>query len=352
MGVARRWVFPILRILVFAVIAVALVKLAFFPDITEAQGPAFPTGELSDPQVTAEVGTIVNDVTLDGTVAADPAVAVRATAVGAVDEIFIREGKRVDKGDKIFDIKVETPQDPVETTDKKGVVTVVQPDPIITYVGVFAPIDGTLTSLTVIPEQAVAVGDTSGQVAPPTFSVSGALSPEQQYRLLDEPEEATVTIAGGPAPFECDKVSLTAPLAGEDPDPSGDGGDGGGGGGATGATVRCVVPEDVRVFPGLTASITIPAGQAENVLVVPTTAVEGGAETGVVYTVLAEGGTEPRDVKLGLTDGSMVEVTEGLEQGEAILQFTPNAQAPVPGEGDCFDDGSGNVVCGDVGFAK
>ncbi|MCU1571290.1 MAG: hypothetical protein JWR33_2031 [Naasia sp.] len=345
MGVVRRWVFPILRILVFALIAAALIKLAFFPDVAEAQGPAFPTGQLSDPQVTVELGTIVNDVTLDGTVSADPAVVLKATAVGAVDEIFIAEGKHVDKGDKIFDIKVETPQDPIETTDDKGVVTITQPDPIITYEKVFAPITGTLTALTVIPKQAVAVGDESGKVAPPSFSVSGTLSPEQQYRLLDEPEDATVAITGGPAPFACEKLRITAPLAGEQPDPTT-------GDGATGATVRCLVPEDVRVFPGLTASITIPAGQAENVLVVPTTAVEGGAETGVVHAVLPEGGTEPRDVTLGLTDGSMVEVTGGLEQGEAILQFSPDAQAPVPGGEECFDDGSGNVVCGGGGIVK
>ena len=32
MGVARTWVFPIIRIVLVAVLAAALVKLAFFPD--------------------------------------------------------------------------------------------------------------------------------------------------------------------------------------------------------------------------------------------------------------------------------------------------------------------------------
>jgi macrolide-specific efflux system membrane fusion protein len=339
----RRWIFPVLRIAVLALIAVALVKLAFFADATQADSPAAPTGSVTDPVVTVELGTIVNDVTLQGTVSADAAVPVRATGTGTVDEVFLQQGATVNQGDKLFDIKVETPQDPIEATDPQGNVTVTQPKPLVTFAKVFAPVSGTLTSLTVLHGQAVAVGDQAGAVAPPTFSVSGPLSPEQQYRLLDRPTEATVTIAGGPAPFQCTGLTITAPLPGETPadgEPAP----------PAGATVRCAVPSNVTVFSGLTASITIPAGKAENVLVVPTTAVEGGAQTGVVYTSLPDGGSEPRDVTLGMTDGAMVEVTGGLEQGDAILQFTPNANAPAGG--DCFDDGSGNVVCGAVGIAK
>ncbi|BDZ47597.1 efflux RND transporter periplasmic adaptor subunit [Naasia aerilata] len=337
---ARRLIFPILRIVLFALIAAALVKLAFFADATKADSPASPTGSVTDPVVTVELGTIVNDVTLQGTVAADPAVSVRATGAGTVDEIFLKQGAAVNQGDKIFDIKVETPQNPVETTDEQGNVTVTQPKPLVSYAKVYAPVSGTLTSLTVLSGQAVAVGDQAGAVAPPSFSVSGPLSPEQQYRLLDRPTEATVTIAGGPAPFQCTGFTITAPLPGETPAE-------GEAAPPAGATVRCAVPSSVTVFSGLTASITIPAGKAENVLVIPTTAVEGGAQTGVVYAALPEGGSEPRDVTLGMTDGAMVEVTGGLAQGDTILQFTPNASAP-PG-GPCVDDGSG---CGGVGIAK
>ena len=35
------------------------------------------------------------------------------------------------------------------------------------------------SALTVIHGQSVAIGDTTGQVAPPSYSVSGSLSPEQ-----------------------------------------------------------------------------------------------------------------------------------------------------------------------------
>ncbi len=349
MGIWRKWVFPILRLVVFAVIAVALVKVAFFADAGVGDGPAVPTGSITDPQVTAVIGTIVNDVSLDGTVSADAAVPVRATGAGTVDEIFIQQGATVAAGDKIYDIKVETVRDPVESTDAMGNPTVTQPKPVISYAKVLAPAAGVLSSLTVLRGQAVNIGDTSGQIAPPTFSVSGSLSPQQQYRLLDQPTEASVTIAGGPAPFTCTGLSITSPLAGQADSGAGSGtGDGGGSTGG-GATVRCAVPGDVKVFPGLTATITIPAGSAENVLTIPTTAVDGGAQTGVVYAVLEDGSTEQRDVTLGLTDGTMVQVISGLDEGQAILQFTPNANSPVDVGGGCFDDGSGNITCSDPG---
>jgi len=345
-GIWRKWVFPILRLTVFIVIAVALVKVAFFADATESDGPASPTGSISDPQVTATLGTIINDVSLDGTVSADPAVPVRATGAGTVDEIFVQQGATVASGDKIFDIKVETLQDPIEKTDAEGNVSVVQPKPVITYSKVYASASGVLSALTVLHGQSVAIGDAAGQIAPPTFSVSGSLSPEQQYRLLDQPTEAQVTITGGPAPFTCTGLTITTPLAGQGDTGTGDGT---GAGATSTATVRCAVPADVKVFSGLTATITIPAGSAENVLTIPTTAVDGGAQTGVVYAVLDDGTTEQRDVVLGLTDGSMVQVVSGLEEGQAILEFTPNATAPIDVGGGCFDDGSGNITCADSG---
>ena len=131
----------------------------------------------------------------------------------------------------------------------------------------------------------VSVGEEVGQVAPPTFNVTATLSPEQQYRLLNKPTEAEVQVTGGPAPFICTGLTITTPLAG-----AGSGGDGesGGTGGST-TTVRCAVPADVTVFAGLTAKVTIAGGIAENVLTVPLTAVEGAAQTGIVYFVLPDG---------------------------------------------------------------
>jgi len=344
--IARKWIFPTLRLLVFTLIAVALVKMAFFPNGVEAEDPARPSGQIVEAQVPVALGTITNNVTLTATISADAALPVKATAIGTVDELFLAAGSPVTAGDKIYDIRVETIRDPVETTDALGQVSISQPKPVITFAKVLAPATGVLSSLTVIHGQAVAVGDATGQVAPPSFSVSGSLSPDQQYRLQTRPTEASVTITNGPAPFTCTGLSVSTPLAGAAVEPTADGigtTDG------SGTTVTCAIPADVVVFSGLAAKITIAAGRAEDVLVVPTTAVEGSAATGVIWFVLPDGTTEQRPVTLGMTDGLSVQILEGVAEGDMVNEFVPGAVPPAP-EG-CTAQPDGSVTCMGGGYA-
>ncbi|WP_291051582.1 hypothetical protein [Herbiconiux sp.] len=350
MGVVRKWVFPILRIVIIAVIAVALAKLAFFPDQAVEADPAVPTGEIVEPRTAATLGTIVNDVLVKATVSADPAIPVKSTAAGTVDEIFVAQGAPVAAGDVVFDVKVQIERDPTETVDAEG-----KPLPaIFRYEQVLAPASGTLSALGVIAGQDVTIGMVAGQVAPPTFSVSGSLLPEQQYRLIDQPTEASIAITGGPAPFTCTGLRIVTPLPGSDGGSGGGGTEGGasglgatGGGGSGGSTttVSCPVPDGVTVFSGLAAEMTIAGGKAENVLVVPTTAVRGAAQSGTVWVSTADGATEERAVGLGLSDGSQVEVTGGLAEGEEILQFAPGALAVTPGADGCTTFPDGSMAC-------
>jgi multidrug efflux pump subunit AcrA (membrane-fusion protein) len=100
----------------------------------------------------------------------------------------------------------------------------------------------------------------------------------------------------------------------------------------------------VTVFSGLAAEMTIAGGRAENVLVVPTTAVRGAAQTGTVWLSLPDGTTEEHPVGLGLGDGSQIEITAGLTEGDQILQFAPGALAE-PTDG-CVIQPDGSSVCG------
>ena len=333
MSIARRWVFPILWIVIFAVIAAALVKVAFFPDQSEAADPAFPGAEIVEPEYIVAKGTVSNDVTLSGTVAADAAVPIPATLTGEVRDVFVGQGAWVEAGANILQLKaVVTYSDGTSGTEWKYAT---------------APIAGTLSSFTALVGQQFAVGDPVGQIAPPGFHVSGSIPPEQLYRLIERPSEAQVTIAGGPAPFACTNLAITTPLPGQGQGTTGQGQQGEGTGSASGPTVTCTVPGDVTVFAGLTAELVIAGGVAEDVLVVPITAVEGASGTGNVYFVLPDGSNEPREVTLGLNDGINVEVTGGLEEGDVILQFVPGAPStPMDGMGEnCFPVGNGGMVC-------
>lgn len=327
-----RRVLQIVWLVVIAVGVAALVKLAFFPDRAAEADPASPGAQLVEPHWEVARGTVSNDITLTGTIAADEAVPVPATVSGIVWNVYVSQGQWVDAGAELLRIR--------------GDVMTEDGTPQTVWRTVTAPASGTLSSLTAFEDSSVSVGSAVAQIAPPTFHVTGTIPPEELYRLVQRPTEATVTVNGGPAPFTCTGLQVVTPLAGEGGGEGGAPGAGGGGSSSGGPTLRCAVPGDVTVFAGLTAEVVIAGGVAEDVIVVPTTAVLGQAANGLVFVVLPDGTTEERSVTLGLNDGSTVEVTGGLEEGETILQFVPGAPAAPggPGMGGVMP-GSEGMIC-------
>ncbi|MBF4619029.1 hypothetical protein ITJ44_13190 [Clavibacter sp. VKM Ac-2873] len=326
MGVWRRWILPITRLVVLAAIAVALVRMAFFGTTTEETAEV-PTGSVVESQVPASIATVVNDVTVKGSIQPDPDVSVKATLQGKVSKLVAGQGATVKAGDPILVIRQETPVDPVVAADG----TVTQQKPKVVTETVTASAAGSLAELGVLVGQEVAVGDAVGRIAPPTFRATAPLTAEEQYRLVTQPTAATVAITSGPAPFECGELRI-----GQQAAASAEGAGGGAGAASTegaesastGATVSCAVPAGTRVFPGLAADITIPAGEAPDVLTLPTTAVEGLADTGNVWLASESGEPEERAVGLGISDGKVVQITSGLAEGDMVLEFVPGAPAP------------------------
>jgi multidrug efflux pump subunit AcrA (membrane-fusion protein) len=325
--VVRTIVFPALRLVVWAVIAVALVVLAFRggDSATGPAGPGAPTLELTSPPVPVTRGTVTNTVSVTGTVVADSAVPLKATAAGTVRKLLVATGSQVTAGQAVLEIRYEEELDPVVGTDADGNPTSTPRPPRVRTATVPASVAGTLT-LDVLVDQVVAVGDRAGSISPGTLSVTAPVSQADQFRLLAPPGTAEVEVQGGPAPFACTGLTLGAAPAG-----SGNGGtpdDGGvpqdpSAGGGAGTTARCQVPAGTTVFAGMGATVRIQAGLAENVLVVPVTAVQGSVQTGNVWVVGGDGAQEERAVTLGLTDGEQVEVRGGLSEGEQVLQFIP-----------------------------
>lgn len=108
--------------------------------------------------------------------------------------------------------------------------------------------------------------------------------------------------------------------------------------------MRCAIPADQTVFAGLPATMDLALGQVDDALVIPVTAVQGGAGTGKVWVDAGDGGEpEEREVALGVNDGSMVEVTDGLAEGDSIRQFVPGFVAPV--EEFCYEISPGVEQC-------
>jgi hypothetical protein len=344
-GVTRRIVFPVIRLILLAVIAVALVKLAFAgTDVTAQEDPLQPSAQIVEPTVPVSTGTITNTVTVQGSVVADPAVPARATLAGTVTKVIAANGEAVAAGAPLLEITQETPVEPTVTTDPEtGEQTVRENKPKIKRETVTAPIAGTLTMAT-LKDQVLAVGDTIGTVAPGTLSVSGTLTPDQQYRLVSAPTQAEVTLRGGPAPFTCTGLRVGPPPADQGSDVPETVDPTTGQPVTTSGTVSCAVPAGVTAFAGLGADLAITNGSAEGALVVPVTAVQGSVQTGKVWVVLPDGTQEERSVGLGLNDGEQVQITEGLAEGDQVLQFIPvgDVVAPQPG----LDGAGGGAVFG------
>lgn len=338
MGVTRRIIFPAIRIVLWAVIAAALVKIAFAgADLSTQDNSLQPTGAVVEPTVEAVSGTVVNAVAVQGSVVADPAVVVRATLAGNVSRLLAADGATVAAGDPVLEIRQETPQEPlVQTNPETGEQTVTERRPKVVVEKVLAPAAGVLTVPT-LKDQVVSVGDTVGSVLPGTLSVTGTLTPDQQYRLIGAPTEAEVTLKGGPAPFQCTglRVGAAALPPGTTQDPTTP---------ASSGTVACAIPAGITAFPGLGADLAITNGTAQDVVVVPVTAVQGTVQTGNIWVVTGDAEPEQRSVSLGLTDGENVQVTEGVALGDTILQFVP---VPDAGETNCDDPAQYDpMVCG------
>lgn len=372
MDALRRYVFPVFWILIFAVIALALAKLAFFPsDATAAEEDTVSPGAEFDQfaLVGAESGDIASQLALEAVVQPDPGTELRATETGEINKVWVADGDEVREGDRILQVRIpEEPElsaapeletgtgpgttGPAAEGEEQAFEAPVEPAPAPSveqqyrYVDLRATADGTIRDLAVIEWQSLSVGETVATLSPGTYSIVAELTPEQQLSLLDIDIAATAQLPTAADPIACQAPDITEdteldenagsgaePAAPEEPwvgEPYGMEETGG----VSAAQLRCPVPESARIVPGLSVEVTVDLGSATDVLTVPTTAVEGEGEVGTVYTLdETTGQPAPLEVTLGLRGDGVVEIIDGLEEGQQILQFVPGVDNPEAGMG-------------------
>lgn len=343
-GRIRRVVLPGLWLLIGALIAASLVKLAFLGGTAAAgsDDPRTPTGKVPSETAVVEVADVENTLTVEGTIELDPAKAALAPAEGVFVHSWVTEGDVVEKGDQLFQIRsesiTESAPDPAADEGPRARRTAVAPAPRYTYATVVAPVGGRVSGLAVELNAPVTKGLSIASVQPNTFKAVGNITPLDRYRLLSKPYKARVTIKGGPKPFNCLRLAIGDAAAAAAPAGPEEGGMGMGeeGGGDAASTITCRVPGKVTVFDGLAMSMEIPAGAAQGVLVVPVTGVRGLLGTGTVWVLGDDGLETERQVRLGVTDGKVVEVRSGLKAGDNVLRYVPGS-TPEQGEGECMN---------------
>jgi multidrug efflux pump subunit AcrA (membrane-fusion protein) len=264
MAVLRRYVVPVIWMLLLGVIALALAKMAFFPsaDANATQDPVVPGAEFDEyALVAAETGDISSTLELSGTVEADEGDPLKATTSGEVNKIWRHDGDAVTKGERVLQVRYPVEPDPLPETatepasgagdadgaagdaaggadgegdadgDAAGAAdgasagaadgsaadaAAQQPAPTSSaieyrYVNLVASASGTLTDMEVQEQDELAKGDVVATLSPGTYSIRADLTPEQQLSLLDVELEATATV-----PTTQDPVACTAPSIDED----------------------------------------------------------------------------------------------------------------------------------------
>jgi len=98
--------------------------------------------------------------------------------------------------------------------------------------------------------------------------------------------------------------------------------------------------------PGMTADITITTASAANVLTVPAAALNGTTGAYTVRVLGADGVPETRQVSVGLVTSSLVEITNGLRAGEAVITGTASERTvtTTTNQGGGFGGGGGRFV--------
>lgn len=243
--------------------------------------------DLGDTMVEARLGSVESVLVLDGVVAAKPSVEVDAVQ-GIVERLSVREGETVSRGDTLLSIVIQ---------DEAGIEA---------SHAVQSPIDGSV-SFAVAEGDPVAEGTVVALVQPRAYEMVARIDPHLLYRLYEQPEKIVVALDHGPAPFDCPFLWLGS----TDPTNPFD----------AAVELRCAIPDEIRAFPGVRGKLGVTTGRVEDVVVVPLSAVIGDADVGVVVVADSAGRRDRRTVSLGLTDGVIVEVVDGLRAGEKVIDL-------------------------------
>ena len=137
------------------------------------------------------------------------------------------------------------------------------------------------------------------------FGLKATVADAVRYRLVKLTGQATAQIENGPGPFPCPV------LGGPEPDGAGVG-------------VTCGVPVGLRLFEGLPGIVAVRVGVSKDTLALPVEAVAGSADEGMVSLQSGPTSYVDRSVKLGISDGSFIEVLDGLSLGDVVRVPAPS----------------------------
>jgi biotin carboxyl carrier protein len=241
-----------------------------------------------DPDVSVALRTIGPVLTISGFVVPTPSYLVSSVTAGTV-AFDVKAGTNVERGQRLA------------TVDGKAVT---------------APAAGWVEALSVPDGASVEARIPVLELRTSGFAVSAEMAASDANRFAGETPKARTQIENGPGPEKCQPVEP-----------------GGGEGSADGDTrpVLCLLRPGLAIAPGMPALLALSFTSSNEVPSLPTTAVAGSFQVGLVAKV--ESG-RVRNVKVGLgaSDGTTVQITSGLEVGDMVRAAAPNIEKAAGSE--------------------
>ena len=118
----KKYILPTVKVLVALVIAIALTKIAFFPEQKGQDRADIASGlEITARTTTATVGDIVSTVEVKGQIVQDKPVEAKATLSGVVDSLAVVKDAMVTQGEPLLYLKKTEQQAPTTSTDADAV---------------------------------------------------------------------------------------------------------------------------------------------------------------------------------------------------------------------------------------
>jgi hypothetical protein len=154
------------------------------------------------------------------------------------------------------------------------------------------------------PRRWVPAGYPVGKASTSGFTMVAPIPAGDVARVHRFGGKAMAEVDDGPGPFAC-QVLAKVPLRL-----------------SRGLAVACSIPPRLELFEGMPGRVAVNTGRALAVASLPLDAVAGSRQSGAVW-LETPNGRELREVGLGKTDGSYVEVTHGLAVRDRVLLPPP-----------------------------
>lgn len=237
---------------------------------------------------------------------------VQGRATGTVEDVLVRDGDLVRRGQVLARLYSETFADDVESLRSRVTMArdaLARCEEDVAGLVVKAPIDGTVLSVAAAAGDSVTAAMELVALGDLDLLVVTAAVDELDIAKVAEGQRAAITFDAISGRRFSGAVSFIA-LEGTAQS------------GVTTFDVDIEFPGDPAIRPGMTATVTIEVARKENVLLVPVEAVTGGR----LVTIMTDKGTQPRQVQIGLQGDVMAEVLSGLREGEEVVLAMPDSE--------------------------